>query len=96
MTKNDILKYLKKQREEFRDRYNIEEIGLFGSYARDEATEQSDIDIFIKAEPTLHNIIGVKQKIEEDLNKKIDLVRVREKMNKYLKNRILKEGVYVR
>jgi len=96
MTKNDILNYLKKQRREFRDIYNIEEIGLFGSYARDEATEQSDIDIFIKAKPTLGNIIGVKQKIEEDLNKRVDLVRVREKMNKYLKNRILKEGVYVR
>ena len=43
--KTNILNYLKEHYSEFKNKYNVEKIGLFGSYARDEATENSDIDI---------------------------------------------------
>ena len=46
--KTNILNYLKEHYSEFKNKYNVEKIGLFGSYARDEATENSDIDIFVK------------------------------------------------
>jgi len=48
-TKDEILKNLKSLKPKH-NKYNVERIGLFGSYARDEATKNSDIDIFVDIE----------------------------------------------
>jgi len=94
MSKNEILAYLQEHYLEFSKKYSVEKIGLFGSYARDEATQDSDIDIFVEMHPKLLDMIAIKQLIEEDLHKKVDIVRLREKMNPYLKKRILRDGIY--
>lgn len=51
-------------------------IGIFGSYARDENNDNSDIDILYSFEEAvgLFKLIGIKVDLEERLNKKIDLV----------------------
>jgi len=51
-------------------------IGIFGSAARDENTENSDIDILyrLKESVGLFTIIRIKNNLEENLNKKVDLV----------------------
>ena len=95
MTKSDVLNYLSKHFQEFHNKYNVEKIGLFGSYARDEATKDSNIDIFVQMHPKLLDMIAIKQLIEEDLHHKVDIVRLRDKMNPYLKKRILRDGIYV-
>ena len=94
MTKSDIINYLKKQNSFFKEKYAVEKIGLFGSYARDEAKDTSDIDIVVKMKPKLLDMVAIKQLIEEDLHKKVDIVRLRDKMNPYLKKRILEEVIY--
>jgi len=94
MTKSDVLNYLSKHFQEFHNKYNVEKIGLFGSYARDEATQDSDIDIFVQMHPKLLDMIAIKQLIEEDLHQKVDIVRLRDKMNPYLKKRILRDSIY--
>jgi len=94
VTKSDILNYLSKHFQEFHDKYSVEKIGLFGSYARDEANQESDIDIFVQMRPKLLDMIAIKQLIEEDLHHKVDIVRLRDKMNPYLKKRILRDGIY--
>lgn len=95
MTKDDVLNYLREHYQEFHNKYNVEKIGLFGSYARDEATKDSDIDIFVQMHPKLLDMIAIKQLIEEDLHKKVDIVRLRDKMNPYLKKQILKDGINI-
>lgn len=95
MTKSNIINYLKDHFNEFHTKYNVEKIGLFGSYARDEATEESDIDIVVSMSPKLFDMMSIKEQIENDLNKKVDIVRLRPKMNTFLKNRILKDGLFV-
>lgn len=72
LTQEDILNYLTQHKKEFQDKFKIEKIGLFGSYARG---EESDIDIFVKMKPDLFGLIGLKQRIEEDLHKKVDIIR---------------------
>ncbi len=94
MTKSDVLNYLSKNFQEFHNKYNVEKIGLFGSYARDEETQDSDVDIFVQMHPKLLDMIAIKQLIEEDLHLKVDIVRLRDKMNPYLKKRILRDGIY--
>ena len=51
-------------------------IGIFGSMARGENTENSDIDILyqLKDAVGLFNIVRMKDNLEEKLNKKVDLV----------------------
>ena len=96
MQKEDILKFLASRKEEFRDRYTVTKLGLFGSHARGEATEQSDIDIVVSMQkPDAFLLIGLKDEIEESLKTHVDIIRLRERMNEHLKNRIEKEAVYV-
>lgn len=95
LDKTNILNYLKEHYDEFKDKYDLEQIGIFGSYARDEANENSDIDIFVKMKPTLSNYVDIKEELESAFHKSVDIVRIRDKMNPYLLKRIQKDGLYV-
>jgi predicted nucleotidyltransferase len=48
--KTDILNFLRANKEYFKTKFNIIKIGIFGSYAREEQTDNSDIDIIIEFE----------------------------------------------
>lgn len=93
MDKVNILNYLKEHYSEFQNKYGVEQIRLFGSYARDEATKSSDIDIFVKMPPKLFDMVAIKDDLEEAFHKRVDIVRLRDKMNPYLQKRILKDGI---
>lgn len=95
MTKEHILDYLRHHREEFIEKYEIEEIGLFGSYARGEGVDSSDIDIFVKMKPDLLDMVGLKLQIEEDLEKKVDIVREHKYIKPFFLKMIQKDIVYV-
>lgn len=75
--------------------YHITRIGVFGSVARGEQTEDSDIDICFEGEvPNLFTMSMMKAELEELLGRTIDLVRMRDSLDEYFKNEILKEVVY--
>ncbi len=95
MKKENILNYLKEHSEEFKDKYKVEQIGIFGSYARDEATKDSDIDIFVKMPPKLFNMVAIKEQIEEELHTKVDLVREHKNMKPLFLEMIHKDLIYV-
>ena len=96
MSRSDILKILKNFKKTHSEKYGILELGLFGSVARDQATEKSDVDIFLKTKtPDPFNIVHIKDDLEELLHQHVDIVRLREKMNPLLKTRIEQEAVYV-
>ena len=96
MEQNDIINILRQFKDENHQKYSIMSIGIFGSAARGSLTEQSDIDIVVKLEnPDLFNLIGIKQELEERFRCTIDIVRYRDKMNRFLKHRIDQEAVYV-
>lgn len=96
MERDAILAILRDFKQNFSDKYGILELGVFGSIARDDAREDSDVDICIKTKtPNPFAIVHIKEEIESRVRKHVDIVRVREKMNPFLKERIEKEGVYV-
>ncbi len=69
---------------------------MFGSIASDEHSNQSDLDIVVElSEPKMFDLIGIKQEIEERMQKNVDIVRFRKTMNHYLKKRIEREAIYV-
>lgn len=96
MRKDEILSVLSSYKNRFAGTYGILEIGVFGSVARDEAKEDSDVDIFVKtATPNPFFLVHIKQDVEKLLHQRVDIVRLRERMNPVLKARIEKEGLYV-
>ena len=95
MNKDTILNYLKRHKEKFQKEYEVEQIGLFGSYARNEAKENSDIDIFVQMKPDLFKIIELKELIENDLQKKVDILREHKHMKPFLLKMIQKDITYV-
>ncbi len=92
--KTNILNYLKEHYPEFKNKYNVEKIGLFGSYARDEATENSDIDIFVKMKPSLFDMVAIKEQIENDLNRKVDIIREHKNIKPIFLKMIQKDLIY--
>ena len=92
--KTNILNYLKEHYSEFKNKYNVEKIGLFGSYARDEASENSDIDIFVKMKPSLFDMVAIKEQIENDLNRKVDIIREHKNIKPIFLKMIQKDLIY--
>jgi uncharacterized protein len=74
---------------ELRD-YNPEMIGIFGSYARNENLQSSDIDILVKFKSTLSllQLVHIERMISQKLGIKVDLVT-----EGAIKNRIVKESI---
>ena len=96
MKKEEILNYLKNHKDEFAKKYQISKLALFGSFAKDENHESSDIDIAIETKLSDYFLLyDLKESLEKAFGTKVDIVRVREKMNSSLKNRIFKDGIYV-
>lgn len=96
MNREEILISLRRFKEANEKKYLIRRMGLFGSSARDATGDQSDIDVVVELEkPDLFMLIGIKQDLEEQFHRSVDVVRYRDKMNKFLKKRIDNEAVYV-
>jgi predicted nucleotidyltransferase len=95
INKTNILNYLKEHYSEFKNKYNVEQLGLFGSYARDEATESSDIDIFVKMKPSLFDMVAIKNQIEHDLDKKVDIIREHKNIKPFLLKKIKEDLIYI-
>lgn len=70
-------------------------IGIFGSTARGDAREESDVDIVLRIrEPDLFMIVGIKEELEERFHRPVDIVIYSDNMNLFLKKRIDEEAVY--
>ena len=95
-TTNQIVDFLRTQKDLFEKEFKTKRIGIFGSFARSDAREDSDIDIVVELEkPDLFHMIGIKQTVEDAFGNKVDIVRLRERMNKSLKKRIEQDVIYV-
>ncbi len=95
-SQKEIIDYLKRHKEEFEKKYDISKMALFGSYARGENRVDSDIDIAIETKLSDYFLLyDFKEELEDFFHTKVDVVRVRDRMNEALRKRILKDGIYV-
>lgn len=81
---------------ELRDEYLVARIGVFGSFARGEATESSDVDILVEfsRRVDLFHFISLQDHLAEILGRKVDLTTPGA-LKPLLKDQILKEVLYV-
>lgn len=90
---DDLLRSFK---ERHADEYHLTALGYFGSYARDEARPDSDIDIvFDTTAPNLFLTAMLKQDLEAWLGRQVDVLQARGLTNARLRERIEREAVYV-
>ena len=75
MRRDDVLERLNLHREELRTRYGVGSIALFGSYARDEARPDSDVDLLVEFErpPTFLSYMHLIDYLEQLLGTRVDL-----------------------
>ena len=66
LSKEIILQRLRQIKPQLQEKYNLKELALFGSYSRDEQTDNSDIDIMVKMSiPNFKNYVNAYRSLEE-------------------------------
>ncbi len=77
--------------------FGVLKLGVFGSFARDNANPQSDVDlfvVFIPSQKTLKSLLGLSRFLEERLSRKVELVTPGS-LNPFIGKYILEEVQYV-
>ncbi|MBD1875314.1 nucleotidyltransferase family protein [Nodosilinea sp. FACHB-131] len=95
-TLEDIQRWLVLHKPLLQERYMISELGVFGSYVRQEQTETSDVDVLVEFSevPSLLKFINLENYLSDNLGIKVDLVHKRG-LKPRLGERILAEVIYV-
>lgn len=95
-TKQEYLKLLSEYKQKRGLFYGISRICIFGSVARGEQTEDSDVDVCVDLEvPSIFSLVHIKEELRQLFGCDVDVVRFRQNMDTLLKHDILEEGIYV-
>jgi predicted nucleotidyltransferase len=96
MKRQDVLRILQEERKELVDRYNISTLAVFGSVARDDARQDSDVDILVEFNRPvgLFQFIELQQRLESLLGSKVDLGTPRS-LKPRIKEQVLQEAIRV-
>ena len=96
MNRDEIISFLRDFKRTEGEKYGILSLCVFGSVARGEMRDKSDVDICVTTRtPDPFLLVHFKGEIEGILKRRVDIVRLRDKMNPFLKKRIEQEGIYV-
>lgn len=96
MNKLEIIESIKAEKPYLQEHFGVEEIALFGSYARGEEKSDSDIDILVKMRiKTLRNYIGIIDYLQEKLKAKVDLVTKHDFLSERFLRIVNKDIIYV-
>lgn len=96
MKKKEIIDFLRSHKAEMQERFGLVSIGLFGSYVRNDAHEDSDIDLAVEIESDnkFRSFFGLKNYLEASLHRKIDL-GIESSIKSAVRQSIQKEIEYV-
>lgn len=95
-TFDDISRTLREHLEELRRDYGVMELGVFGSFARGQQTEHSDVDILVQFSRPVGFVafMRLENYLQEILGRKVDLV-TKKALKPYIGRHILEEVRYV-
>lgn len=93
LSKEEILDFLRKNKPFFKKKFGIEGVKLFGSFARDEATPESDVDILIDMKKKdFDKWFDFKDLLEKEFNRKVDVL-FRDSVRTFIMRFIKKEMI---
>ena len=89
LNRDEVLELLRQHKPILKERFGVSEISLFGSFARDDATDESDIDVVVKFEgaPTLMTYSRVQVFIENLIGRRVDVAQqpdIRHEIRRYV------------
>ena len=93
--RNDCIEKLRTCKNVVADKFGVRSMRLFGSVARNEQNESSDVDICVDMEPNLLRRSGLKIYLEDLLKCKVDVLRIHKNMNSYLVQQIEQDGILI-
>ena len=92
----DCIQKLSDFKQRFGERYGITKMGIYGSVARNENTEDSDIDIVVEINsPSLSGMYELRESLKNVFGCNVDLVRYRQSLRPLFKSNINNDVVYV-
>jgi len=94
--KEEILNALREQLPNLKEKFNVKKIGLFGSFVREEQTEESDVDVLVEFhKPTgFLKFMELEDYLTEILGAKVEIVTP-DALKSLIKSTVIKEVVYV-
>lgn len=94
-TTTDFLSKLQQFKQLYSSEYGIERIGIFGSVARGEQTENSDLDIYYEGKSLgLKSLVEFPEKLEKFFGMPVDLVRKHNNLRPAFMKQIMQDIVY--
>lgn len=96
--KEDIFEFIRQNRLWLKEYFRIRKIAVFGSFVRNEQTDNSDIDLLIELEDNTPHIYEKKEELRQyfrnRFNRNVDIAREKY-LKPYVKHQIIRESVYV-
>lgn len=95
-TLEEIQQWLVQNKSLLQERYKVRELGIFGSYARQEQTETSDVDVLVEFSetPSLLKFVNLENYLSDNLGVKVDLVH-KSGLKPRIGERVLAEVIYL-
>ncbi len=94
-TREEYLADIKHFKEHFASKFGIRSIGIYGSVARNEHHEDSDLDVFVELEEADPFVMfDIQENLEKICGCKVDLLRLRNTLRNLLLKRIEQDGIY--
>ena len=94
-TLNEYIEIIKKCGDVLRSYFGVTSLRIFGSVARNEQKEDSDVDVCVDMKANLFLHVELKKFLEEQLGCPVDVVRIHKNMNELLRRQIEKDGILV-
>lgn len=96
LSTKEIIAILKKFKAESASKYGITSLGLFGSFARNQQRETSDVDVFVTLKESDFFVLErIKEDLESLIHSNIDIVNYRDSLRNSFKQNILNDAIYV-
>ena len=78
-----------------RERFGMKSMSLFGSVARGEQTEDSDVDVLVEMPATLRGVGGANDYLEDLLGCHVDMVRNHDRLTPFFRKQIARDGIAI-
>lgn len=97
LTKEEIINTLRQQKDLLRTKFYVKNIGIFGSFARNEANERSDIDFLVEFEEGNLDYYMIRRNLNDflasEFKREVDIA-ITKALKPFYKDNILKQAVY--
>ena len=94
-SRSEYIELIRSHANDLRDRFGITSLRIFGSVARDEHHEGSDVDLFAVMPPKFYNHVAAAHYLEELLGCDVDLIQEHRNMRPFFRKQIETDGIRV-